>query len=491
MASYHSKWHVAYCRCSNDAANPSPFDWRNSSLLLVYYFHHAVGHPTISTPVMTFLFISRFKSRLSDHPTKEIYNIASSPAGKTLACTAILWLILFATCKHLLWRDPHAGFFSEDGVYDLDYSLYRQAEAHEFIEHAEADAVTPRSGGSTLGPVKCAAITTFNRDGRQYLNETVGSMLAGLTEEESSVLHLRVLFAHVDNAAHPDWDKRWLNTLDYWGGYNISQEALGIVKEWETSQDFYAKGVYDYLYVLRECLAETNAPYILIAEDDIIFADGWLAKTLKSLAELRQRSKSWLYLRLFYTETSLGWEADADFWYGHQLLTFALAMGTVYLLLSFARRTCRPLGRRLDTPTLAILVLIATPAFTALVFMLGKYNINPLEGVVRMDKHGCCTQALIFPRRQAQGLVDFLHERGSGQTDSLIEEYADTHRYERYALAPQVVQHVGLVSSRNNLAINTRSTWAFWFEVQDPVTLRMEHEELAQSGIWRASGDGS
>lgn len=440
---------------------------------------------------MTLLSISRFKSRLSDHPTKAIHDIVSCPAGKTLACTAILWLLLFTACKHLLWRDPHAAFFSEDGVYDLDYSLYRTAQAHEYIEHAEADAVTSKSAGSTIAPVICAAITTFNRDGRQYLNETVGSMLASLTEEERSVLNLRLLFAHVDSASHPDWDRRWLNTVDHWSGYNVSKDESNRIQGWETEQDFYSKGVYDYLYVLKECLAETDAPYILIVEDDVIFAEGWLAKTLKSLAELRGRSKNWLYLRLFYTETSLGWEADDDYWYGHQLLTFGLAMGTVFLLLSLGRRACRPLGRKLDTPTIAVLVLIATPAFTALVFMLGKYNLHPLEGVERMDKHGCCTQALVFPRKQAQSLIDFLQERGSGQTDSLIEEYADMQGLERYALAPQVVQHVGLISSRNNLAINTRSTWAFWFETQDPFLLGLEHEELAKAGIWRASGDGS
>lgn len=44
----------------------------------------------------------------------------------------------------------------------------------------------------------------------------------------------------------------------------------------------------DYIYVLKECLAQTDAPYIAVFEDDIIFADGWLMKTLDSLAELRQ-----------------------------------------------------------------------------------------------------------------------------------------------------------------------------------------------------------
>jgi hypothetical protein len=59
------------------------------------------------------------------------------------------------------------------------------------------------------------------------------------------------------------------------------------------------------------------------------------------------------------------------------------------------------------------------------------------------------------------------------------------------ALAPQVVQHVGRISSRNNLAINTMSTWASWFETQDPLKLRKDHEELVGSSIWRATGDGS
>ena len=243
----------------------------------------------------------------------------------------------------------------------------------------------------------------------------------------------------------------------------------------------------DYIYVLTKCLNETDAPYIAIFEDDIIFADGWLVKTLTALDDAQLRaSSSWIYLRLFYTETSLGWQASEDFWYGHQLLTFSLAIGGILLLLLIGKWCLRPLDRRLDIFTMIVLVLIAAPAFTALVFMTGKYNLNPLRGVERMDKYGCCTQALVFPRSQTEGLLDYLKQRGSGQTDSLIEEYADTEGLERYALAPQVVQHVGLISSRNNLAINAKSTWAFWFETQDPLKLREEHDRLVSKWEERA-----
>lgn len=242
----------------------------------------------------------------------------------------------------------------------------------------------------------------------------------------------------------------------------------------------------DYIYVVEKCLNETDAPYIAIFEDDIIFADGWLVKTLHALEDAQiQASSSWIYLRLFYTETSLGWQASEDFWFGHQLLTFSLVMSGVLLLLLIGKWCLRPLDRRLDIFAIIVLVFIATPAFTALVFMMGKYNLNPLSGVERMDKYGCCTQALVFPRSQTEGLLNYLRRRGSGQTDSLIEEYADEEGYERYALAPQVVQHVGLISSRNNLAINAKSTWAFWFETQNPLKLREEHDRLVSEGSWR------
>lgn len=105
-----------------------------------------------------------------------------------------------------------------------------------------------------------------------------------------------------------------------------------------------------------------------------------------------------------------------------------------------------------------------------------------------MDKYGCCTQALVFQRHQVPGLIAYLTERKAGQTDSMIEDYADAFKLERYALSPQVVQHIGLVSSRDNLEINTKSTWAFWFEASDAAKLRAEHLALAKGTIWRASG---
>jgi hypothetical protein len=231
---------------------------------------------------------------------------------------------------------------------------------------------------------------------------------------------------------------------------------------------------------LSSCQA-SNAPYTIIFEDDIILAEGWLTKTLKSLIDIDRtlRNDAWIYLRLFYSETFLSW-SSADFAYRNMPLIFALAALLALACLSALRRStrCRPF---LDPATMAVISLLSVPAFTALLYMIGKYSLMPLRGVVEMNAYGCCTQGLVFPTRQIDGLIAHLRETGNGQTDLMIEDYAEHTGLTRYALAPQQLQHVGLKSSRDNPEINARSTLAFWFEENDPGIVRREHDEILHS----------
>lgn len=212
-----------------------------------------------------------------------------------------------------------------------------------------------------------------------------------------------------------------------------------------------------------------------------------MIKTLNGLHDMEStppsQKRSWLYLRLFYTETSLSWESS-DFWYRNMPLAFLIMMGTGLAFLLLVRRRWPKTRSYIDNWTIAASCLIIIPAFTALLYMIGKYSLLPLQGVVEMNGYGCCTQGLVFPRDQVGPLIDYLQKRKSGQTDSIIEDYADETGLSRLALAPQQLQHVGLRSSRDNLEINTQSTWAFWFEENDPKKLKAEHEQLvAESDI--------
>ncbi|TVY83714.1 Transmembrane protein [Lachnellula suecica] len=406
-----------------------------------------------------------------------------SSAGKALVASAICWILAFQYCRLRYWREPHSAFFQSEHVYDLQYSKFREGQAHKFIE-------TARDPNMVLGKALpdaeiCAAFVTVKRESKQYIDDAIGSMLEGLANEERRNLYVYVLFANTDPTVHPSWNQSWLNNaIDAALSYNVGEDVMGHLRELEEKRDFYDKGVFDYLYALDYCY-RTGAPYIAIFEDDIILADGWMAKTRQALRRIEKGAGkggefwNWVYLRLFYTETAIEWQST-DFMYRHMAWIFSAVAVLGYTSL-LTIRCCVPSSRRhLDNWAIGVMCLVTIPAFIALVFMVGKNSLYPSNGVFKMNKHGCCTQALVFPRGQVLELGAYLSERGRGQTDTIIEDYSDARGKQRLALRPQLVQHVGLQSSRDNEFINSQSTWAFWFEEYDPDILRKEHEVLSK-----------
>ncbi|KAK4235823.1 hypothetical protein C8A03DRAFT_46090 [Achaetomium macrosporum] len=459
--------------------------------------------------------------------------ILSFPAARALLLCSALWLLAFSYGRLFLWRDPHSAYFRSDSVYDLDYSAARQREARDFIAQVtrEANATTTSDtntddGGDDGGegvkqtktrflktgpsPAICAAFVTVRRDApaaRLYLQDALGSMLAGLDPRERAALNVSLLFANTDPARHPDWKAPWVGALaDVAAGYTglTDLQRAGLRKA-EEERDLQLKGVFDYLYVLERCLQETAAPFVAVFEDDVVFAADWMARTMRGLQWLvrdykpaeGEEDKEWLYLRLFYTETHLGWYSEDDWWYRHLPLTLVLAAaGTAGFLLMLRLLRCGT-RLRLDWATIAVVSLLVAPGFTVLAFMAGKHNL-PLPGyslqhelpfvvsggVVPMDKHGCCTQALVFHRPALPPLMEYLRKRERGQTDTMIEEYCDATGVKRFALGEQAVQHVGLVSSRGMAAVDTRSVWAFWFEANKPDEVEKRHRETVEEVDW-------
>lgn len=422
-----------------------------------------------------------------------VRSLATKSAVRALFVTLIVYFFAFQYCKYRLWRDPHSAFFNSDHVYDFAYSIYRKEQAENSIRAANSTINEQSSFLRGDDPVVCAAYATVKRPELQYLTGSVGSMLYGLTAEEREALYLYILFADTDPTRHPEWNAPWIsNIVDRAGTYNMSQREFDRIQQMEKDRNFYVKGMFDYVYLLEECM-NTTAPYIAIFEDDIMFADGWMARLVKALAQLKRETPSpesfeaepkgsWLYLRLFHTETSLMWEAD-DAPYAYIPLVFALAMASTYLALLGLRSRLISLRPHLDNGSIAVLSLIAVPLFTALVYMMGKWTLLHPSGPTLLNKHGCCTQALVFPRLHIPPMIEWMRMKKHGQTDSMIEEYADIHGLDRYALFPQAVQHVGLQSSRDNLAINSQSTWAFYFEANDRGRLSREHMESVRQGL--------
>ena len=248
----------------------------------------------------------------------------------------------------------------------------------------------------------------------------------------------------------------------------------------------------DYLYALELCY-DTNAPYIMIFEDDIIIADSWFIKTKQAISQIESKAirggkaaYNYLYMRIFYTETAMRWR-NSDFWFRRMDLLIALSASFTCLFLLGFRRGVPSSRRYLDTWTLCVLCLVAVPAFIILLFMIGKYSLFPPKGVFVMNRYGCCTQALIFPRDRVPPMVKWFRDwstvlnRAYISTDVMIDYYADEQGMDRLALGPQLLQHVGLTSSRDGRYIDGRSTRSFWFDEYDPVKLRKEHDAILKT----------
>lgn len=110
-------------------------------------------------------------------------------------------------------------------------------------------------------------------------------------------------------------------------------------------------------------------------------------------------------------------------------------------------------------------------------------------GVNEMDKFGCCSQGLVFPRDKVLDLIDWYEIKKIGFVDMLTEEYADQHDELRWALTPSVIQHIGRKSSKGDdfgaaskyhLAV-AEKLWNFAFEQNSATDLREEHSRVVNT----------
>ncbi|KAH6634378.1 hypothetical protein B0J18DRAFT_416046 [Chaetomium sp. MPI-SDFR-AT-0129] len=495
------------------------------------------------------------------HPRR----LFSHSATRTLLVCTVLWLLAFGYGRVFLWRDPTSAYFrADDGrVYELGYSAVRQQQAREFVagvvdgvsRGGDGDDGGPGTesgqsengggGGDRAGdaegtskagpsPALCAAFIAVRRQevgeaARLYTADAIGSMLAGLDPRERAALTVKLLFANTEPARHPSWHAPWVDPLvDDADGYRgLTGLTTAGLRQAEADGDVALKGVHDYLYMLERCLEETEAPFVAVFQDDVVFAADWMARTLRGLQYLvRDHTQAagdapWLYLRLFYTETNLGWDAEGSWWYAHLPWTLAISSAGTAVVLLFIRilglcgRTSSTTSRhrRPDLPTITILSLLIAPAFTLLFFMTGKHNLPlphyslhhpsvpaPLSapqsalaaGVVPMDSNACCAQALVFHRPALAGLIENMRTRERGDVHTMVEEYCDAAGLKRFALREQVVQHVSFgrragddddVDDKEREAAADK-VWAFWFETNQAEAVEKSHRRVLGEVDW-------
>ena len=385
-----------------------------------------------------------------------------------LLFSAIAWLICFRYLTTTSARDPTSYFFDKRAGYERKYSIHREKQAYEFIEGVNR---THRllAPVDSLYPSMCVGVATVNRPtNAQYVRGTIGSLLEGLSNAERAQIHLITFIAHTDPTAHPIYQEPWLKAVSNTVlTYDIPDEDMAKLRKFEEDNMPRNKSMYDYGYLLSNCL-KTGAEWVTIVEDDVIARAGWYGKAMAALQEVQAQAEGarWLYLRMFYTEIFFGYVSE----HWPRYLSASLALFVVLLAVLVGSRRRSPLLRRLlSNVDVGVLSCCCLPAFISLFFMAGYVTVHPPRtGVKLMPDFGCCSQGFIFP----QEIVPLVIERTKKAmyedlyVDMLLERFADAEALARYAQFPSLLQHIGQKSSKG-FGYNQDAGQIFNFEFEN------------------------
>jgi hypothetical protein len=386
-----------------------------------------------------------------------------STTGVLFCTLSFLYLLFFRYYHYASYRDPTSYFFDPLRAYERRYSSTRIAEAEKFLRDAGDISKPTRSEDWT--PLICVGIATVPRRGEQYVGLTVASLLAGLDEAERGSIFLNLLIGNTDASKHPIYSEKWVETLpDRVLTYRQDDPDFELIREWEEDGWYRNKTIYDYTHLMKDCY-DTGAQYVAMIEDDTLAVKGWLPSALQALDTVKERTgdKKWIYMRLFYVDDLLGWNSEEwPRYLAWSFMIWTLLTGTMVA----TRRVLKNELKTLSVSAIWIISCVFIPAAIALHFMAGRQTMWPISpGVREMNKYGCCSQGLVFPRSIIPQLLERTDLTTDWLVDMMLEKIADYEGWTRWAVIPSLLQHIGATSSKGyGFDDSARTLWNFRFE---------------------------
>lgn len=386
-----------------------------------------------------------------------------STTGLIVCTLSALYFLSFRYYQGASYRDPSSYFFDASRAYEKSYSSHRIIESEKYLSATGSIKPPARLPGEK--PKICIGMVTVRRRGDQYVGLTVASLLEGLSESERKSVFLNLLVGNSDPVEHPIYSEKWAETLpDRLLTYSNDDPDFEQIQKWEEGGWYRNKTIYDYTHVMRNCY-ETGAEYVAMVEDDTLAVKGWLPSALQALATVQERSagRDWIYLRLFYADDLLGWNSEEwpkyFFW---SLVVWAVLTGSMVA----AKKTFKTHLKSIPNGAIWIISGVFIPAAIALHFMAGRQTMWPLSpGVHELNKYGCCSQGLVFPRSIIPSFLDKTDLTTDWLVDMMIEKIANREGWTRWAVVPPLLQHIGATSSKGYGFDNSAKTiWNFRFE---------------------------
>ncbi|PFH56259.1 hypothetical protein XA68_16825 [Ophiocordyceps unilateralis] len=371
----------------------------------------------------------------------------------------LLWLSLVTWFFFNGYDDPSSVFYDARRAYRAPFSNLRVREVEAFLRRAAKRPMPNRTTTTTTmtkttgrPPLLCVGIPSISRQSEAFVGHAVGSLLDTLSPLERDLIFLVVLLADGDPSMHSAYRQDWLRRLPdevlVYGDDGVAANSSANFRRLPARgpAERVEKMRLDHAALVETCRAR-NAPYFALVEDDVVASRDWFVRLRRALSHLESSGRDWIYLRLFYSEFLMGWNAEE--WLGYSQV-IAAAYGLLILLLLELRRR-----HRLGSSPGCVFVLalcLWMPAMIGLVFMVGRVSLrrlgpSPPEGVREMPNYGCCAQGLVFPRRHLQGLHDLLASPPFAFAgDQILEDYARDRGLARFALRDSV-SHPGASSA--------------------------------------------
>ncbi|PYH70940.1 uncharacterized protein BO88DRAFT_442385 [Aspergillus vadensis CBS 113365] len=328
------------------------------------------------------------------------------PTGLLFCIFSVLYLLSISYYRSTSYRDP-TSFFDPNRAYEQRYSAHRIHEAKSFLSRA-SDFPSRAKPLSNDQATICVGIVTVRRRREQYVGLTIASLLEGLTESERDTIFLDLLIAHTDPSTHPIFSEKWVEVLPDRVLLYPKEDDLDYeqIREWEEGGWYRNKTIYDFTHLMKDCY-DTGADYV----------------AMRSIA-----GQDWVYLRLFYVDDLLGWNSEE--W-------------PRYLALSF----------------------VVWAAATGFVVFIKRRFFKTASAIHEMNKYGCCSQGLIFPRSIVPRFLEHTDLTTDWLVDMMVEKIADKEEWNRYVVVPPVLQHIGATSSKGyGFDKSAKTIWNFRYE---------------------------
>eukprot|EP01129_Flabellula_baltica_P014591 TRINITY_DN7021_c0_g1_i1.p1 TRINITY_DN7021_c0_g1~~TRINITY_DN7021_c0_g1_i1.p1 ORF type:complete len:352 (-),score=67.84 TRINITY_DN7021_c0_g1_i1:53-1108(-) len=211
-----------------------------------------------------------------------------------------------------------------------------------------------------------------------------------------------------------------------------------------------------YIYMLEHCVSK-KAERILILEDDIIVSYKFIDKAMKLLDDIEDEGKGISYLKLFKFTTQYGWSLNMDTTITTIVFLIILPIGTsaqlafiyCYMMNVFLSGSRKYLSKKPEV--VALLFYVAIMLFLIIV---GKQSLDYMvtsPGGYKLDTSvpQCCAEGHLFPARVVPNVIQYLKESYPDKTppvDHFLSFYARDNE-PSYEMIPNVIQHVGTISS--------------------------------------------